>query len=64
MTKEEGEASIKIELKNGIITVYHGTDRDILYKKHAKEGDWDKIWNGITGKKLKRKLKRKLRDVV
>lgn len=55
MEKERGEASIFIELKDGDITVYHGTEgqnregrgngKAILKEiKNAKAGSWDKIW--------------------
>ena len=44
MEKEDGEASILIELKESTISVYHGTDRVLLYRKEAKKGDWDKLW--------------------
>lgn len=52
---EKGAASIKIELANGIITVYHGTDGDILLQFPAVEGSWDIIWQGIktAAKKIK-----------
>jgi hypothetical protein len=45
--KEKGQASIKIILSKGIITVKHGTDRSILSQWTATAGDWDEIWNVI-----------------
>lgn len=42
-----GEASIKIELKDRIITVYHGTDKAILKQFRANENSWNLIWQGI-----------------
>jgi len=42
-----GAASIKIELKDGIITVYHGTDGNVLKQFRANENSWDTIWQGI-----------------
>ena len=58
MEKERGEASIFIELKDGDITVYHGTEgkniegrgngKAILKEiKNAKAGSWDKIWGTL-----------------
>lgn len=42
---EKGSASIKIDLDNGNITVYHGEDEDVLHKIiNAEDGSWDKIW--------------------
>ena len=49
---EKGTASIKIELKDGAITVRHGTDDDVLFTTPAPEGSWDHIWkelNSIKG---------------
>jgi hypothetical protein len=48
MDKERGEASVKIELSNGIITVIHGTDNVVLKQWTANSGDWDRIWNTIN----------------
>lgn len=47
MEKETGTASIKIELEDSIIKVFHGTDGVLLFEKEAKAGDWDKIWEAI-----------------
>ena len=38
-----GEASLKIELKNNIIYVYHGTDGALLIKRRATSESWDSI---------------------
>ena len=42
-----GEASIKVELKNKTITIYHGTDKTILRQFPAQRGSWEEIWKGI-----------------
>jgi len=44
---EQGSASILIDLTDGIIRVFHGTNKALLFQKNSKEGDWDKIWNAI-----------------
>ena len=46
--KERGHASIFVELKDGVITVYHGTAKEILAQWTANTGDWDKIWETIN----------------
>jgi len=49
---EKGTASIMIELKDGAITVRHGTYDDVLFTTPASEGSWDCIWkelNSIKG---------------
>ena len=50
--KETGEASILIELKDGNIIVWHGTeDKEhrypLLKKKQVEAGSWDKIWETL-----------------
>ena len=45
--KERGEASFKIELTDGVITVIHGTDNVILKQWTAEKGDWDRLWKTI-----------------
>ena len=43
-----GSASIKIQLENNIITVYHGTFNTILHQaKVTNEKAWEKIWKTI-----------------
>jgi hypothetical protein len=44
---ESGSASLRIELKDGTIYVYHGTDGDLLFSKTAFRGDWAKMFNQI-----------------
>lgn len=45
--KERGHASIFIEIKDGIITVTHGTDNVVLQKWEAQGNDWDQLWKTI-----------------
>lgn len=40
---QSGAASLKVELRNGQIDVYHGTDGVLLFTRTAFDGDWDKI---------------------
>lgn len=42
-----GAAAVKIDLSGGIITVYHGTDGNVLKKFRANENSWNLIWQGI-----------------
>ena len=51
--KEQGAASIFVELNDGIISVYHGTDKTLLQEWEAEEGDWQSIWTTIRKLKLK-----------
>ena len=44
---QKGEASLRVELKNGQVKVFHGTDGELLFKRLALEGDWNKIINGL-----------------
>ena len=44
---EKGEASLRVELNNGQVKVFHGTDGELLFKRLALEGDWNKIINGL-----------------
>lgn len=44
---EEGSASVFIKLRRGVITVKHGTDRIVLAKWKANQGDWDRLWTTI-----------------
>jgi hypothetical protein len=51
-----GSASILIDLKDGAIKVYHGTDKVILAEKEqAEAGDWDKIWLAMEAIGIKSK---------
>ena len=49
--KERGSASIHIDLRGAMITVYHGTDKSVLENFTAYEGAWDEIWKGINNAK-------------
>lgn len=42
---ETGAASVKVELKNSVLTIYHGTSGEVLFQKLAFKGDWAKMWN-------------------
>ena len=46
---ESGGASIKIELKEGCITVFHGTDQNavVQHKLDVKKGSWSQIWDTL-----------------
>ena len=46
-TKNLGAASLKIELRDNTITIYHGTDKYILDQFPANENSWKSIWDGI-----------------
>jgi hypothetical protein len=46
--KEKGAAGIILELKDGIITVYHSEDKAILQQWIGSGDDWDTIWNTIN----------------
>lgn len=43
-----GEASILLELKDGIITMYHGTDQRVLHEVEATSGMWEQMFDSIT----------------
>ena len=45
---ERGAASIVVDLKDGVITVTHGTDNVVLQRWVARQGDWDRIWDTIN----------------
>ena len=44
---EKGSASLMVELNNGQIKVFHGTDGNLLFERLALNGDWDKIINEL-----------------
>ena len=44
---EPGVASIIVDLRDGVITVTHGTDDVVLQRWVAERGDWDRIWETI-----------------
>lgn len=41
---ELGQASIRVELEDGIISIYHGTDGDLLKTWVSSGRDWDEIF--------------------
>lgn len=42
--KEKGTASLKIELEDGIITIFHGADGNILKQWTGSGTDWNTMW--------------------
>lgn len=46
--KERGQASIRLELVDGVITVMHGQGGATLAQWTAESGDWDRIWQVIV----------------
>lgn len=48
MLKERGEASIRVELKDGVVTVYHGTANAVLHQVHVSEGAWTDMFDAMT----------------
>ena len=44
---EKGAASMNIELKDGVITVRHGTDNEVLLTTVATQGSWGSIWEKL-----------------
>jgi len=45
---ERGSASIKVELSNGTITVWHGDEPTaILFQSPVVSGTWDAMWDVI-----------------
>lgn len=42
--KELGAASFFCELKDGVISIYHGTDKVLLKQWIGSGSDWDKMW--------------------
>lgn len=45
--REKGAASLFIDLSDGILKVYHGTDKVILIERPIYEGEWDKIFKAL-----------------
>lgn len=43
--KEEGEASIFVELSDSQIKVYNGAGKTLLAKGEVKSGAWTRIWD-------------------
>ena len=50
--KEKGSASLKINLDDSAISVYHGSDNVILLNGVVKKGAWNRIFKAIE-KELK-----------
>lgn len=46
---ERGSATIKVYLRNGMITVLHGDTGKVLIERKAFDGDWNLIWNALEG---------------
>ena len=46
--RERGAASLTIALSDSIITVEHGEAGIVLARKHAQQGDWDRLWLFLT----------------
>lgn len=45
---ERGSASLKMELSNGIITVWHGDEpTEVLFRAQVVSGTWDAMWGAI-----------------
>ena len=48
MKTETGAASILITLKDGDITIHHGTDKVLLAEMwNVPEGTWKKLWEHL-----------------
>jgi len=45
----KGHAKIKVEIKNGVLFVYHN-DGTLLHKRNATPQTWEKIWQVIENK--------------
>ena len=49
MSTQQGAASLFIELRDGSITAYHGTDGDrLFFKEESNDGDWSKLISFLT----------------
>lgn len=44
---ENGAASMRLDLSDGVITVRHGTDNSVLFSSEVALGTWDEIWETI-----------------
>lgn len=51
--KEKGAASMYMELKDGVITLYFGKSKEVLEEWEAEKGDWSEIWKTIRSLKIK-----------
>ena len=47
MDKEKGNASLLISLSDGEISVFHGDDKTLLFKRTARKGDWTSLFSTI-----------------
>lgn len=45
----KGHAKIKVEIKNGVLFVYHN-DGTLLHKRNATLETWEKIWQVIENR--------------
>ena len=45
---ERGAASIRVELSEGVVTVYHGTDHAVLHRVPVSEGAWSDMFDAMT----------------
>ena len=46
--KEQGAASIRIELSDGNVSIVHGDDYDLLRLfPNVPEGTWNRMWNAL-----------------
>lgn len=45
----KGHAKIKVEIKNGVLFVYHN-DGTLLHKRNATLQTWEKIWQVIENR--------------
>ena len=46
----KGHAKIKVEIKNGVLFVYHN-DGTLLHKRNATLQTWEKIWQAIENER-------------
>ena len=42
--KNLGSAHLYIDLSQGILTIKHGTTKEILLQRKARKGTWENIW--------------------
>lgn len=47
--QEPGAASVVLELRDGVITVTHGSHPGVVLSQWvARKGDWDRIWETLN----------------
>ena len=47
---ERGAASIRVELRDGGVTMFHGEDGSVLHHfPEVAEGTWDKMFDAVFG---------------